>query len=337
MSAETIEASCRRTRESAALFDLAFRVRLAFTGEDRVSFLHNLLSNDVASLGSGQGCYATILTQQSRVVADANVLRAEDVVFLDVDADLAGRAREHLEKYLVAEDVEIEDRSALETTLGVHGPASPTIVAEATGEAPPAAELGHRPATIGGATVRVVRVHWTGDPGFDLWVARTHAGAVRQALLEAGRPSGLAEAPREVFEVLRLEAGLPRVGIDVDESHLVLEAGLERGIHFRKGCYLGQEVVERQSARGHVNRKLVGVVLGGTVVPAADARVVSDGREAGRITRAVFSPTLGKPIALAWVRRELMEPGHELAIESGSDRLAGEVTGLPFYRPSPKE
>jgi len=327
---DPVDEACAVRRE-AGLFDLGFRVRLRFSGPDRADFLHNLLSNDVRSLRPGGGCYATILTRESRVIADTNVVCAEEDILLDVDVRLRDRARSHLEQYLIADDVEIEDRTAAEATLGVHGPRSEEMLRSAVGgDELPSSELGHRPAAIAGIPVRVVRVHWTGEPGFDVWVPLGDAAKVWRTL-EAG---GARAAGTTAFEALRMEAGLPLVGIDVDESHLVLEAGLERGVHFRKGCYLGQEVVERQSARGHVNRKLVGIRLEGAAVPPSGAKVVTDGKEIGHVTRAILSPTLGRPIAFAWVRREAMVPGTKLVIEGGPDGIEAEVVKLPFHRGS---
>jgi folate-binding protein YgfZ len=324
-----------RVRAAAGLFDLSFRSRLRFTGADRVDFLHNLLSNDVRSLRAGGGCYATILTRESRVVADANVFCGPEAIFLDVDARRKDRARAHLEQFLVADDVEIEDLAAAEATIGVHGPRAADVIRALLGpDAAPEPEFAHRTARLDGAPIRVARVHHTGDSGFDLWLPRGAAAAAWRALREAGAPSGLVPAGMLALDVLRVEAGIPWVGVDVDESHLVLEAGLERGIHFRKGCYLGQEVVERQSARGHVNRKLVGLRLDEPVVPPAGARIRRDDKEVGEVTSAVFSPRAGTAIALGWVRRESMEPGTRLAIAQGSRYLGAEVVALPFHRPA---
>lgn len=318
----------RRAREDAALFDLSFRCRLRFTGPDRVEFLHNLLSNDIRSLRPGTGCYATLLTRESRVVADGNVFCAEEEVFLDLETAVRQRAREHFERHLVADEVEIEDRFPSETTLGVHGPQALRALAAAGLDRLPEVELGHREETFEGVPIRVARVARTGDDGFDLWVPRPAAGRVWARLREAGiEPAGMA-----AFETLRVEAGIPRVGVDFDESSLVLEAGLERGIHFRKGCYLGQEVVERQSARGHVNRKLVGLRIQGGGVPEAGARLLAEGREVGRLTTVVRSPSAGGAIALGWVRREFLQPGTHLAIDHGSSTLRAEVVALPFHR-----
>ena len=314
------------SRRAAALFDFDFRVSLSFTGPDAAPFLHNLLSNDIASLKPGTGCYATLLTQQSKVVADMNVFRSEDGLRVDVDRELKGRAREHLEKFLVADDVEIEDTSERESALGLLGPRAAEILRAAGAEAP-AADREHRRTAIGGVDCWIASVDWSGDGGFQIVVERGAVAGVRAAILGAGASMGVLEAGREVLDVLRLEAGIPWPGRDFDESHLVLEAGLERGISFKKGCYLGQEVVERASARGHVNRRLVGLRLEGSTVPPRGALVTRDGAEVGQVTSAALSPALAAPIALGYVRREVKDPGNRLVIE-GTEAV---VTALPFF------
>jgi folate-binding protein YgfZ len=320
-------------RKAAGLFDLSLRARLRFRGPDRVTFLHNLLSNDVASLRHGTGCYATLLTRESKVVADANLLCMEDAIDLELDRTVKDRAKAHLERFLVADDVEIEDRSEQETSLGIHGPRASEILRIALPDWDlPRGELEHRPAAIAGAPLLLVCDSWTGDPGFEIVTACTDAAGVWRAIATAGAAFGLRPAGMAAADILRLEAGRPRVGVDFDETHLVLEAGLERGIHFSKGCYLGQEIVERASARGHVNKRLVGLRIDGDRVPESGARLTAEGAEVGHITSAVFSPHLCSTIALGYVRRALAAPGSAVAVELGGASVAAVVTALPFYR-----
>jgi glycine cleavage system T protein len=328
---------CADVRAGAGLFDRSYRTTLRFTGQDRVTFLHNLLSNDIAALRPGMGCYATLLTRESKVVADANVFYMDDSVRLDLDVRVKDRARAHLEKFLVADDVEIEDLTELETSVGVHGPRSSEIVSATLVADVPRAAFQHVSGTIAGATVLVARVDWTGDPGFEVTVARAEGAALWKALLTAGAPLGLRPAGMAAAEILRLEAGIPYVDVDFDESHLVLEAGLERGISFRKGCYLGQEIVERASARGHVNRRLVGLRIHGDRAPARGARILEDGREAGQVTSAAFSPHLRAPIALGYVRRDVIAAGRRVEVEISGTTVVAEVAALPFYHSEGRE
>jgi folate-binding protein YgfZ len=323
------------TRAAAGLFDLSFRAGLQFTGPDRATFLHNLLSNDIAALRPGTGCYAMLLTRESKIVADANVLCTKDAIRLELDRRVKDRARAHLERFLIADDVEIEDRSEQEASLGIHGPRALEILAAVLPDYDlPRAELEHAPAAIAGAPLLVVRDDWTGDPGFDVVVARGDALRVWDAMLAAGAARGLRPAGMAAADVLRLEAGRPRIGVDFDETCLVLEAALERGIHFSKGCYLGQEIVERASARGHVNKRLVGLRVEGDVVPLPGARIAAEGSDAGRITSAAHSPLLGSTIALGYVKRAFVAPGSRLSVELPSATAPAVVAALPFYRRS---
>ena len=323
------------TRLGAGLFDRSLRAGLIFTGPDRVTFLHNLLSNDIAALRPGTGCYATLLTRESKVVADADVLCMDDAIRLELDRRVKDKARAHLERFLVADDVEIEDRSEQDTSLGVHGKRAAEIVKAALPDCDlPQQELEHRPATMAGARLLVVRTDWTGDPGFDFVTARTDAPRVWEAMLTAGEARGLRPAGMAAAGILRLEAGRPRVGIDFDETRLVLEAALERGIHFSKGCYLGQEIVERASARGHVNWRLVGLRIEGKAPPQSDARILAEGAEVGRVTSAAFSPHLDSAIALGYVRRAFTAPGTRVSVEISGGSVPAVVATSPFYRRS---
>lgn len=317
-------------RSAAGLFDFGFRGTLRFTGPDRATFLHNLLSNDIASLEPGSGRYTTLLTQQSKVVADGNVFCLEETLRFDVDRGVKSRAREHLEKFLVADEVEIDDPTESEVMLGVLGPRAAEILRAAGADMPEKA-LDHRETALADSSCWIARVDWSGDSGFQIVVASGESAAARAAIVAHGDPRGLVVAERADLDVLRIEAGIPWPGVDFDESYLVLEAGLERGIHFRKGCYLGQEVVERASSRGHVNRRLVGLRVEGAKPPAAGARITHEGAEVGKVTSSAFSPALDSAIALGYVRREVMQPGNRLQIEGGT---AVEVVALPFYRAS---
>jgi folate-binding protein YgfZ len=315
------------SRRAAGVFEFDFRAALLFTGPDRATFLHNILSNDILALGPGTGCYATLLTQQSKIVADAYVFAGEDSIRLDLDRALKERAREHLEKFLVADEVEIEDPSERESALGIFGPRAADVL-RALGVVPPSETLAHGKASIADRQAWIASIDWSGDGGFQIVASGADVDAIRDALLSAGRSQGVVAASRETLDVLRLEAGIPWPGIDFDESHLVLEAGLERGISFSKGCYLGQEVVERASSRGHVNRRLVGLRLDAEPVPSRAARIMKDAVAVGEVRSAVLSPALGRPIALGYVRREAMAPGTRLTI----DGRAAEIAPLPFYR-----
>jgi aminomethyltransferase len=179
---------------------------------------------------------------------------------------------------------------------------------------------------VAGGPVRVIRRSETGGPGFQCWTVAFHAPALWEALVKAGaRPAGA-----EALDALRVEAGIPWYGRDVDETVILPETRLEGFVSYNKGCYIGQEVVARVKYRGHVNRALSGLVLDGDRLPASGARVVAEGKEIGRITSAVHSIALGKPIALGYVRREHFAPGTRVVVEDDSGPIPARVAELPF-------
>ncbi len=320
-------------REKAGLLDLSFQAQVLATGADRVSFLQGMLSNDVRRLGPGEGCYATMLTDQGRVVADFRVYALPEAFLLEVDARIKDKLIQALSRYLIADEVELEDVSEQWATLGVQGPLSAAVLEKALGEPPSLAqEYQHREGRLGEASVRLMRVSLTGEEGYEVLLSREAAEEVWETLLEAGRPLGLKPVGMAALEILRVEAALPRYGVDMDESRLVLEVGLEGALSRGKGCYLGQEVVERATARGHVNRRLMGLKIQGGTLPERGDRIFSESREIGWVTSAVYSPYLGSPAALAYVRREFWHPGTQVRIDRKGETVLAEIVALPFYK-----
>ncbi len=322
----------RAVRDTAGIVDVSFRVQVDMSGEDRVSFLQGMVSNDVGSLQPGQGCPATLLTAQGRIVADLRVYALEDSFMLDLDARIKDKTVSALERFIIADDVELEDLSQHQSTLAVLGPLASRLLAAAGVSLNLTDACQHVEAWLGETTVRIVRTPDTGLDGYELLVPLPRAEAVWQALVEAGQPLGARPVGLSTLNTLRIEAGIPWYGLDMDEDRIVLEVGLDHAISFKKGCYLGQEVVERASARGRVNRKLSGLLVQGTITPQSGDKLFSDTKEVGWITSAVMSPRLGCPIALGYVRREHLEPGTQLRIDRNGTSVIAEVGVLPFFR-----
>lgn len=322
----------RAVRGKAGLIDLAFRTQVRMTGDDRVSFLQGMVSNDVKTLKPGSGCAATLLTEQGRIVADLRVYALESCFLLDVDVRIKEKLRESLSRFLVADDVDMEDLSETHLTLALQGPLATQVLTAAGVSLPLAKEFQHGETTITGATVRIVRASDTGEEGYEIIVARAQAERVWQALLESGAAMGVRPVGLAALNMLRIEAGIPWYGVDMDESRIVLEVGLERAISFKKGCYLGQEVVERATARGHVNRKLSGLILQSADLPTKGDTLFHDSQEVGWLTSVAYSPRLGRPIALGYIRREHLTPGVQLRIDRQGTPVIAEVTTLPFPR-----
>jgi folate-binding protein YgfZ len=321
------------------MFDRSGRGKIAVAGRDRLSYLHAMLTNDIASLGAGGGCYAAYLTPQGRMIADMRVIEFGDLVVMDLDASVTPTVLQKLDQFVFSEDVKLGDLTEAFGELAVVGPHAARVVSEALcGEGQPGVsesdlagwpEFRNARTSFCGRTVLVAASHETGVAGFDLYVERPHLDALKGALAGAGATVGDAEAA----EALRVEAGRPAFGIDMDTETIPLEAGIEgRAISFTKGCYPGQEVIIRVLHRGHgrVARRIAGLVVAGDGVPARGDLLRGGEREAGRITSAVWSPRNGKPIALAMVHRDFLEPGTELTVLHGDQTLLATVVTLPF-------
>jgi aminomethyltransferase len=316
-------------RERAGLIDRSERGKIEVTGKDRASFLHGLVSSDVKGLTPGQGNESALLDVHGKVTALLAVHCLSDRLVLETDGPLAGPLLSGIDRYLFSERAELEDVTAASGILTVAGPNARKIVEQVIGVAiPDLSRWQHVLVPWEGRELRVVRTEETGEEGYDLWVPTEGLAPLWERLREAGaRPVG-----REAWNVLRVEAGVVRYGVDVDASTLLLEAPLPDAYSLNKGCYMGQEVIARITYRGHVNRKIVGFRFTDARVPPIGAPVLVDGKERGRITSAVVSPALRVALALGFLRREHWEPGTRVEARHGGELLAAEVAELPFYR-----
>jgi folate-binding protein YgfZ len=307
-------------REAVAIVDLGFRSVVRATGPDRSTFLQGMLTNDVAHLAPGEGCLAFLLTIQGRVTADVRVAVDADEMLLDVDLRARDGFRDALQALIIADDLELEDPSSPVALIGLEGPRADTLLS-----VPALRSYAHARVDIGGVPVRVQNASEVRGPGFVLHVPAENAASVWDALVRAGaRPCGL-----QALEGRRVEVGVPRMGLDMDGSTLALELPVDEAISTTKGCYLGQEVVARGTARGHVNRRLTGLVLEGPEPPRG-ARLVRDGKEWGYLTTVARSFGRGGVAALGFVRREQWEPGTELSVPSGHAVTVARVAPWPL-------
>jgi glycine cleavage system T protein len=321
-------------RSAAGFIDFSHRGLLQFTGPDRLSYLQGMLSNDLRSLRPGQGQYATILNQQGKVLGDLRVLCSENSFYLDLWEVLKDKVVEHLNRYLVADEVEIADRSEGYGILSIQGPDSDALLRTLLEQAAlPGEPMDHVIAAVDGAKICVVRDSHTGEVGFDLIVPKSNLENVAQRLTEIGKQFSTTWVGEEAQNVLRVEAGIPRYGVDFTADNLLLEVGLDHAVSFKKGCYLGQEVIERIRSRGHVNKKLAGLLLDGPKPGRAGDPIIAVEKDVGVVTSAVFSPSLGHPIALGYIHRDFWTPGTELRIQHDTESLSATVTDLPFVPP----
>ncbi len=237
----------------------------------------------------------------------------------------------HLNHYLVADEVEIADRSNEYATLSVQGPQSEALLRKLVGQAElPGHSLQHAMVNIDATAICVVYASHTGETGFDLIAPIANFPNIAQRLTETGKQFSAAWVGEEAQDILRIEAGIPRYGVDFTEDNLLLEVGLDDAVSFTKGCYLGQEVVERIRSRGHVNKKLVGLSLEGQDLASPRDVIVFADKPVGTITSSVHSLALGKPIALGYVNKDYWNPDTSLTVNHNGILVGAKVTSLPF-------
>jgi folate-binding protein YgfZ len=328
LPAETLQ-GYESARRSAALFDRTAVGWIVVSGKDRASYLHGLLTNDIAILKPGEGCYAAYLTPQGRMIADLWVFELGDVILLELPRDVKDVVLQKLDQFVFTEDVQLGDVSDAFGGVAIVGPTATAAVARLTGPNVDAIEAVPNPGalrtTFRGEPAIVLRTPDMGVPGFEVLAGREQIDALRTALGDAG----VVSIDAAIAETVRIEAGVPRFHKDMDEETIPLEAGIEsRAISLTKGCYVGQEVIIRVLHRGHgrVARKLVGLSIDGPSAPAEGAAVQSGGRAIGHVTSSTWSPALNQPIALAYVHRDFVEPGTSVTVDGREARVAP----LPF-------
>lgn len=329
----------RQARSHAVAWTRDRTDRLLVTGPDRRTWLQGLLSNDVMALVAGHGCYACYLTPQGRMISDMRLLELGDRLLVDLPSGSARSLIERLDPFIIAEDVALTDITATVSRVSVHGPfAGEGLGAICATEGRLAALRSNEclTADLSGRDVTIARARDLRLSGFDVYLDPDLVPTLVAALADRGVPLGDAAT----FELLRVEAGIPQFGVDMDHTTIPLEAGLEHeGISFSKGCYVGQEVIVRVMHRGQgrVARRLVGLRFapGWTLTdPSADlpgAIVWHEAKETGRVTSAVWSDALESVLALGYVARDVAEPGTVVAVHLPTGGpCSAVVSALPF-------
>lgn len=266
---------------------------LRLIGRDRQSFLQGMVTNEVASLTPGQGCYAFHLTSKGQILADCRIACLEDSLLIDTEPGWGTPLAESLEHHLVMERVKITPLTGILSTF-VGGEEAEATLRELQ-LLPELGEGSNVTRAFQGEAVSVVRAHWIAGAGFMVYASAAAMSVVHEAAGE--------RLDSVVFEGLRVEAGIPKGRVDFDEKTLAPETGqASRAIHYKKGCYIGQEVVARIDARGHTNRGFVRLTLDALVAPGT--KLYTDGKEVGWLTSVAPGPTLGVPLALGYLRNE---------------------------------
>lgn len=326
----------RALRESVGVLDLGFRGRVCLTGADRVRFLHGQVTNDVKQLAVGGGCYAALTTAKGKMQSDLNIFCLQEELLLDFEPGLTAVVTQRLEKYIVADDVQVVDVTPHYGLLSVQGPKADASI-RAVGLFPeipvkPLASVKISDAAAG--EVYLMNHARLGTRGFDLFVPLGALTVVAEKLIAGAESLGGRAAGWQASEIVRLEAGIPRFGADMDETNIASECGIEaRAISYNKGCYIGQEVLNRIHSIGRVNRELRGLRLTARegTLPERGDKLFQGGKEVGFLTSVGFSPVVGG-LALGYVHREANEIGTALTVQSGTQEFGATIVALPFGR-----
>ncbi len=328
-------------RSACAVYDLGWRSKIIATGQDRVRWLNGMITNNIRDLQPGCGNYNFLLTPQGQIQGDLYAYNRGDYLLLGSERSQTPSILERLKKYIIMDKVELEDVSDRLTAIGVQGPKSREILSAFV--APDSSPAG----PVGGDTIpqvapmQVADFVWNdiglsitrmGNEDFltyEIWVSTENAAAVWDALVTAGAtPAGM-----DALELFRVASGTLRYGLDIRERDLPQETSQDQALNFNKGCYIGQEIVERIRARGAVHRTLAGFVLDSAIAPASGTKISLDGKEVGVATSALAVPssTSERVLALGIIRREASKPGTRVNI----GEVAATVATLPFPEAKP--
>jgi folate-binding protein YgfZ len=319
-------------RNGVALIDTNFRAVFALTGPDRVRYLNAVTTGNIRDLTPGQSALGLLLNAQGHMLAEIVTLALEDRLLLLGHSVVGPKTFEILDKFIIMDDATLTDETAQTATLAMEGPRAEELIRELTGLELAQFAIGAHQATAirssgGSIPCRVLRHSLFGFPGAELLLPRESLTAAWQTLAKGARALGGSPIGYQALEMLRLEAGVPWFGADFEEHHIPHEAGVESThISFTKGCYTGQEIVERVRSRGHVNRRLTRLKFNMPEPPKPGAAVFARTAtgsgtelvEAGQVTSAAFSPLAGSAIGMAYLRRDFLKPGITLQCENAT-------------------
>ena len=328
-----VAAEYRAVREAVGLADLSHRGKTRVTGDDRVKWLQSVISNDILPLQPGQGRYSSFLTHKGKMLKYFRVYMQADAVMLEDVGEIGEMTYQALRKFLLyGTKAKMENCAESWGLLLVSGPKAADVIKAAfgsdVGELKP---INFISATVGGQTALIIRTEETGEQDYEVMIPADGLATAWERLMEAGKPYGIKPVGSQAREALRIEAGIPKAGPELNEEIVPPEANLEgKAFSLTKGCYPGQEVVARMDTYGNVRRHLVGLVLKDSTIPPHKAKLFSGDREVGWISSAVRSPKLGEVIALGFPLRDFSKSGTELTVEVEGKKLDAKVHPLPF-------
>lgn len=326
----SLEADYAAFRNGAGVRLCAERTVIRMSGDDRASFLHGMCSNDIKGLKPGGLVAALFMNERAHLIADAIVWATADALLLEMERSLWPAVRVHLERFLVADDVELEEiggDAQYGGVIQIDGPRAAQAVAAVFGQPTALTGAWHHGEAEGGTLVAQV-TRW-GAPAFTILAALGSAPQLAARLVAAGAEHAVGAVSIEAAEIVRVECGVARVGVDTNDKTIALEARTEPAISFSKGCYIGQETVERATARGALKRRLMGLRIHGERIPAAGARVMLADKEVGHLTSPLRSPRLGV-LGLGILHHSAWAPGTMVTIHDAKGEFSAAVSELPF-------
>jgi folate-binding protein YgfZ len=304
-------AEYRAARQRVALIDKNYRAYISFTGPDRVRYLNAILTNNIKDLSPGQGNVSLLLNPQGHILAEIETYSFADNLFCVSYAMIRERLIEWLDKYIIMDEVALADETHRFATLALEGPNAAAVVQELSGvEITSLLELASADAAVDSILCRIVKRSPAGVAGAEFIVQQENLAALWQVLLQATRKHGGTPMGYSALSAIRLAQGVPWFGYDFGEKQIPHEAGLQdTHISYTKGCYTGQEIVERVRSRGQVNRQRTGLIFTGETVPEAGATLSLDAKEVGYVTRAAKTWDSPRVIGMGYVRKEGSAPG----------------------------
>jgi folate-binding protein YgfZ len=297
-------------RGGCGVYDLGFRAKISLTGGDRTRWLNGMVTNNIRDLAAGQGLYAFLLNPQGKILGDLYAYNRGESVVVDTDCGQLEKILATFDHYIIMDDVEVTNLSEQITALGIVGPKAHSVLAAAGFEIPEMPPLQVQSVMWRGTECTLVRGQDEKNISYEIWLPPTVVRTPWEALLAAGAtPVG-----SEALELQRIVAGIPTYGVDIRERDLPQETEQARALNFSKGCYVGQEIVERIRSRGAVHRKFTGFVAEGAAQIAPGTKIVAGEKEVGEITSSAVLESAEKTVALGYIRREVGVPGREVTI-----------------------
>jgi glycine cleavage system T protein len=329
-----VVAEHRAVRHAVGIADLSHRGKIRVTGDDRVKWLQSVISNDILPLQPGQGRYSSLLTHKGKMLTYFRLYMQTDTITLEDVGEIGETTFQALRKFLLyGTKAKMENCSESWGLLLISGPKAAHVIQSSFGiDVTDLQPVNFVTAQIGGNQALVLRTEETGEVDLEILLPAESIIAAWTTLMEAGAQLGIKAIGSQAREALRMEAGIPKAGPDLNEEIVPPEANLEeKAFSLTKGCYPGQEVVARMDTYGTVRRHLVGLVMKNSTVPARGAKLFSGDREVGWISSAVRSPQLGQVIAFGFPLRDFSKPGTVLSVEIEGKRHDATVQALPFY------